>query len=197
MLRTNVYKVLKDNGWRGLAITSPTAGCGKTMVVVNLALSMARQPDCRTVVIDLDLRKPAIAEVMGVRSPRSLAEHLAGEAGLEECFIQTDENLFFALNDRPFRDSSEILQDGRVSAMLQEIERNLRPDVTIFDLPPMRVGDDAIAFLPKAEACLLIAAAGESTPADLRLCREEITSRTNFLGVVLNKCRDIPKQYYY
>jgi capsular exopolysaccharide synthesis family protein len=199
MLRTNVYKVLKDNGWKSLAITSPTAGCGKTMVVVNLALSLARQPDCRTVAIDLDLRKPAVADVMGVRSPRSLAEYLEGQAGLEQCFVQTDDNLFFALNDRPIRDSAEILQDGHghISTMLQEVDRNLRPDVTIFDLPPMRVGDDAIAFLPKADSCLLIAAAGETTAAEVRLCQEEIASRTNFLGVVLNKCKDVPKQYYY
>jgi capsular exopolysaccharide synthesis family protein len=197
ILRTNIYKTLRDNGWKGLAITSPTAGCGKTTVVVNLALSLARQPDCRTVVIDLDLVKPAVGEMLGVASPRSLGQYLDGHAKLEHCFIQTDENLFFALNDRQILNSSETLQDGRIATMLYEIDRNLRPDVMIFDLPPMRVGDDAIAFLPTVQSCLLIAAAGETTAADLRLCQEEIASCTNFLGVVLNKCTDIPKRHYY
>jgi capsular exopolysaccharide synthesis family protein len=197
MLRTNIYKTLKDNGWRHLAITSPTAGCGKTTVVVNLAFSLARQPDCRIVVIDLDLRKPAVGEMLGVASPRSLGQYLEGQAKLEHCFIQTDQNLFFALNDRPIPNSSETLQDGRIATMLHEIDRNLSPDVVIFDLPPMREGDDAIAFLPTVQSCLLIAAAGTTTAADLRLCHEEITSRTNFLGIVLNKCTDISKYYYY
>jgi capsular exopolysaccharide synthesis family protein len=197
MLRTNIYKTLKDNGWKRLAITSPTASCGKTTVVVNLALSLARQPDCRTVVIDLDLRKPAVGEMLGVASPRSLGQCLEGQAKLEHCFIQTDQNLFFALNDRPVPNSSEILQDDRIATMLHEIDRNLHPDVMIFDLPPMRVGDDAIGFLPTVQSCLLIAAAGATTATDLRLCQEEITARTNFLGIVLNKCTNIPKHYYY
>jgi capsular exopolysaccharide synthesis family protein len=197
ILRTNIYKTLRDNSWKRLAITSPTAGCGKTTVVVNLALSLARQPDCCTVVIDLDLCKPAVGEMLGVASPRSLGQYLEGQAKLEDCFIQTDDNLFFGLNDRPIRNSSEIIQDGRIAAMLHEIDRNLRPDVVIFDLPPMRIGDDAIAFLPAVQSCLVVAAAGTTTAADLRLCREEITSRTNFLGIVLNKCTDVPKEYYY
>ena len=48
VLRTKVQKALQDNGWKSLAITSPTAGCGKTTVAINLALSLARQPHCRT-----------------------------------------------------------------------------------------------------------------------------------------------------
>ncbi len=197
MLRTNIQKTLKDNGWRGLAITSPTPGCGKTTVVVNLALSMARQPDSRIVVLDLDLVKPAIGDVMGVRSPRTLADYFEGQVGLEQCFVRINENLFFALNDRPVRDSSETLQDGRLLTMLHEVDRNLRPDLTIFDLPPMRVGDDAIAFLPKVDCCALIAAAGETTAAEIQQCQEEIISRTKFVGIVLNKCTDTPKRQYY
>jgi Mrp family chromosome partitioning ATPase len=197
MLRTNIYKTMKDNGWRGLAITSPTAGCGKTMVAVNLALSLARSPDCRVVLVDLDLKRPAVAKTLGIHSTRYISEHLEGRATLSECFVRTDDNLYFGLNQYSIRDSSETLQDPRVPVMLIEINKQLSPDIMIFDLPPMRAGDDAISFMPSVESSLLVAAAGETTAADIALCAEEISGRTNFIGVLLNKCIDIAKQYYY
>jgi capsular exopolysaccharide synthesis family protein len=197
MLRTNIYKVMRDNGWKGLAITSPTVGCGKTMVTVNLALSLARQPDCRTVVVDLDLKRPSIAKTLGVRSRTYIGEYLEGRGSLADCFVKTGDNLFFALNQYTMQNSSETLQDARVPAMINEIKKQLTPDIIIFDLPPMRAGDDAIGFMPSVETSLLVAAAGETTAADIQLCGEEIASRTNFLGVVLNKCKDMPKLYYY
>ena len=85
VLRTRVRKALKDNGWKHLAITSPTPGCGKTMVALNLAFSLARTPDCRTVVIDLDLKKPAIARTLGISAPTSIGAYLEGNASLEQC----------------------------------------------------------------------------------------------------------------
>ena len=45
-------------GWKRLAVTSPGPGCGKSTVTMNLAFALARQPDIRTLVIDLDLRRP-------------------------------------------------------------------------------------------------------------------------------------------
>src|SRR5258706_14150327 len=45
MLRTQVLQSMDANGWQFLAVTSPTAGCGKTVTACNLALSMARLPE--------------------------------------------------------------------------------------------------------------------------------------------------------
>src|SRR5690242_9058468 len=58
LLRTQTLQAMTANGWRLLAVTSPTAGCGKTFTAINLALSIARQPDSSVLLMDMDLQKP-------------------------------------------------------------------------------------------------------------------------------------------
>ena len=72
VLRTRLLKVCKDNSWSRIAITSPTRGCGKTFVAANLAFSLARQAECRTVLIDMDLRLPELASTLGPTTPHSI-----------------------------------------------------------------------------------------------------------------------------
>src|SRR5262245_49541868 len=72
MLRTRVLQSMRQNKWNSVAITSPTAGCGKTVLSLNLAFSLSNQKDCRTVLIDLDLRRPQVAKSVGLRNPPSV-----------------------------------------------------------------------------------------------------------------------------
>src|SRR5215510_11748796 len=66
MLRTQVLQSMNPKNWQFLAITSPTAGCGKTVTAINLALSIARQPELSALLIDMDLPKPAVAKYLGL-----------------------------------------------------------------------------------------------------------------------------------
>ena len=67
LLRTEILSSMDLKGWKVLAVTSPTSGCGKTLVAVNLALSMARQSECQVCLVDLDLRRPQVATYSGIR----------------------------------------------------------------------------------------------------------------------------------
>ena len=53
LLRTRILQPMQDRGWRRLAVTSPTHGCGKSLVAANLALSLSRRPNSRTLLLDL------------------------------------------------------------------------------------------------------------------------------------------------
>src|SRR5262249_33897264 len=67
MLRTQVLQSMDQRKWQFLAVTSPTAGCGKTVTTVNLALSIARQPERSVLLVDMDLPRPHVASTLGVR----------------------------------------------------------------------------------------------------------------------------------
>jgi protein-tyrosine kinase len=58
---------------------------------------------------------------------------------------------------------AELLSAARTADMIDEIEAQLRPDVVLFDLSPVLVSDDAIAFLDQVDCALMVAAAEEST----------------------------------
>ena len=98
-------------------------------------------------------------------------------------------NLAFALNSRPMDSPAELLSAARTADLIDEIETQLRPDVVLFDLSPMLVSDDAIAFLDQVDCALMVAAANETTVADVEKCGKDLAKRTQVLGVVLNKCR--------
>src|SRR5580704_3276372 len=55
MLRTQVLRTMDIKGWKILAVTSPTPGCGKTFTAVNLAFSIARRSERQVLLADLDL----------------------------------------------------------------------------------------------------------------------------------------------
>ena len=188
VLRTRLLKVFKDNGWSRIAITSPTRGCGKTFVAANLAFSLARQAECRTVLIDMDLRLPELASTLGLTTPHSIECYLTGETRPEAYFRRVGPNLALGLNTERVRDSAELIQDECTAQALARMCDLYRPSAVIYDLPPMLVGDDAIGFLPQIDCVLLIAAAGQTKAAEIEECERLLGENTNFLGVLLNKC---------
>ena len=76
VLRTRLVQGLAEKGWRRVVITSPTKDCGKTFISTNLAISLSRQERLRTVLMDLDLRNPSVAPLLGVEDPGTMGDFL-------------------------------------------------------------------------------------------------------------------------
>ena len=79
------------------------------------------------------------------------------------------------------------MQSRRVAATLAATWELYRPNVVIFDLPPMLTGDDVLAFLPNVDGVLLVVGGGETRAREIEECERLMADHTNFLGVVLNK----------
>jgi protein-tyrosine kinase len=196
LLRTRTLKIMRDSGRKSIAVTSPTPGCGKTAVTTNLAFSLARSPNCRTVLVDLDLRRPSVARVLGVEAKGSVGEYLEGHCRAKDCFMEVYPNLVVATGRGSIRNSSELIHGEGIAVLLKFISERLAPDIVLFDLPPMHVSDDTIAFLPMADAALLVIAAGRTGAAEVIDCEKQIDHDEKLIGVVLNKC-EVPARDYY
>lgn len=197
MMRTQVLSACRKNNWKVVGITSPTPACGKTVTSINLAFSFARQKDTQTVLMDVDLRKPMVAENLGISTTHSMGRFLSGNEAVEDHFLSYGETLAIGTNNRRSLHSAEILQDSKASEAMEYLHKTLRPDIVIVDMPPMLATDDVIAFLPNVDAMLLVAAAGTTIMKDIDDCERELSERTNVMGVVLNKCDYIPENYGY
>src|SRR5207237_3767040 len=79
---------MDDNGWQFLAVTSATAGCGKTVTACNLALSISRLAERSVLLVDMDMQKPKVAEYLGFKSNEGLLSVLAGEASLSSVLVE-------------------------------------------------------------------------------------------------------------
>ena len=197
MMRTKTLRLMREKGWKTLGVTSPTTGCGKTTTLLNLAFSFAHQPDMRTVVMDVDLRRPALGRLIGLTQPQSMASVLQGTREIAENFVRYGDNLAIGSNTKGIRNSSELLQHPSTGHALAEIRTQFRPDLVLVDLPPMLVNDDVMAFMPHLDAVLLVAAAERSRIDEIDKCEQDLAEHTNVLGVVLNKCRYPGEDYGY
>ena len=200
-LRTRLLYLMRDKGWKRLAITSPGLGCGKSTVALNLALSLARLADVRTLLIDADMRRPALLRLLGASAHHQIAEVLTGKAAPEEHLLRIGANLAVGTNRMPVTHTAELLQSPAVAGALDRIEATFQPDLMIFDLPPMQVSDDTMAALGLVDCVLIVAAAESTMVQEIDRCERELAARTNIAGVILNKCRYLEKSegygYYY
>ena len=72
---------------------------------------------------------------------------------------------------------------------MDAIQEAYKPDVMIFDLPSVLVGDNTRAFLKQLDCVLIVARAGVTKYAHFDKCEREISDHTNVLGTVLNAFR--------
>ena len=197
MMRTRILQEMRRNGWRRMAVTSPNAGCGKTTTCANLAFSLARQPNQRTILVDLDMRRPGLARLMGLKTPQSIGSVIAGFEPPAKHLLRYGRNMAFGTNAAPARNPAELLQGAEAGPALAQIEADYEPTVMIFDMPPMQMCDDMLAFAPHVDCVLVLAAAESTAMDDLDRCERELAGVTNVLGVVLNKCRYSDPGYGY
>src|SRR5690606_3366338 len=148
-------------------------------VALNLAFSLANREDCRVVLLDLDLRCPAIAKMLGIHNAPALEEYLRGDRGLEQSFRRFRPNLAIGVNGQAVRLAAVLLQGPEIAATIKEIKQNLSPDVILFDLPPMLAADDVVAFLPNVDCTALVIEAEENTLEQVDACEYELSQKSN------------------
>ncbi|WP_412553276.1 CpsD/CapB family tyrosine-protein kinase [Shimia sp. MIT1388] len=194
MLRTRLLQALNEHGWSRVAVTAPTRGCGSSFVTTNLAMAFSRLESVRTVLLDMDLRSPSLAETLGLSAKDSMADYLSGVIAPENFLQRVQPNLAVALNDSSSENSAELFQNDIAAEVLEELEEALCPDLMLFDMPPALEFDDVLGFLPNVDAVLVVAGGGISTAEDITKVEQILSEVKPILGVMLNKA-DGPVSY--
>jgi protein-tyrosine kinase len=197
LLRTHVLQKMEENGWRTLAITSPTPEAGKTVVAINLAMSIAQQTNKTAMLVDFDLRRPKIGTYLGIPMEKSLNDLLDGTAELSDVLVNPDIPRLVVLPTRdPVKNSSETLSSKKIADLIKDMRERYKSRIVIFDLPPVLVIDDAIALLPQIDCVLMVVANGMSTKREIEDSLRLLPA-ANLVGTILNKAEIEPSAYYY
>jgi len=198
MLRTQVLQSMDLKGWKTLAVTSPTPACGKTLTAVNLAVSIARQPDRSVLLVDLDFRKPQVAACLGLKCDEGVLSVLEGRTTLSDAIIpaRVGNLRFMVLPTASTIKSSELISSRAMTAMLEDIKREYHSKTIILDLPPILSGDDVIAILPQMDCVLLVAAVGTTTVSQIKECNKHLQS-AEVVRIALNKVLETSTDHYY
>ena len=197
ILRTKLLLEMRRNNWTRIGITSATASCGKTTIACNLIAGLSRQPELRGILFDMDFRRPAISKMFGASPTSSFEDVLSESVGFEEQAMRLGDNTIVSMTTNAVGDPAKLVNRVRTAEILDEVQVLFRPDIMLFDLPPVLVSDETRAFLKLIDAAIIVAGAESSTVSQIDEVEREVAQYTNVAGIVLNKCRYMEEGYGY
>jgi Mrp family chromosome partitioning ATPase len=197
MLRTQVLRRLDKLGVNSLAVVGAAADTGKTLTAINLAITIAADPERTALLVDLDLRKPSIHRRFGIDPVAGIDDCLRGSRPLTDALVRVGgyERLVLLPARERSLDSSELLSSRRTQELIVEMRSRYRDRVVMFDLPPVLQADDALAFARHVQAVLVVVGEGKTLRADL-VRTLELLRDVPIIGTVLNGTRQAVDSYY-
>lgn len=182
---------------RVFGITSCNASEGKSTTTFQLAASFA-QLNKRVLLLDLDLRKSALAQKLGFsETDKGVSHFLSGLASLEEIIYQTDiPGMDIIYAGRLVPNAAELLAGQVFQDMLASLRK--RYDYVIVDTPPLgQVIDCAVIAADLDGVIILIDTTNNSYRVEKRIQEQIEKAGGKVLGVVLNKVDFSGKFGYY
>lgn len=188
-LRYAVERATPTDGCRVIAITSAVPGDGKTTTAINLAGAIARAGQERVLLIDVDLRRPSVAKVLGRNghhSPRGLVDAILDRRQtLDHITWRLDPyNLSVVTSRRPQADTYELLTSGRLGELIHEARQ--RYDYMVLDSPPVLPAPDSRLLAEWIDGYLVVVAA-DKTPRNLLEETLALLGPSKILGLVFNR----------
>lgn len=186
LLRTQVLQKLQENDWNSLAVVTCRSNQGATLTAINLAISIAMDPRFTVLLVDMNLRSPAVHKYFGFEPSVGIADVTGAEVSLEDVLINPGiDGMLILPGAERIADSSEMLNSKKMMALVGEIKSKYRTRIIVFDLPGVLDADDAIAFLPYFDAGLLVLSERKTHNEDIERVLELISEKP-MLGSVLN-----------
>lgn len=183
-LRSRLYQLRETASLKRILVTSALAAEGKTFVATNLAQAIACERDRKVLLIDADLRSPALHKPLAAPLSPGLSDYLRGQASDPE-IIQHGQigNLCFIPAGNPGRDLSELLSNGALEKLLERLAPLF--DWVVIDSPPCLPVADANILASMCDGVLLVLRARSTGSAAAEKARKELQKR-KLIGVVLN-----------
>ena len=187
IIRSRIRFKPTDKPTRSIMVTSSMPEEGKSVTAANLAVVFA-QANYRTVIVDADLRHPALHEVFEVNNEVGLGDMLGSpDIRIEDCIQDTSvNNLKILTSGMPLLDPSERLGSERMKQILDELKSVA--EVIIVDSPPVLVYADAIVLSGRVDGVIMVIQAGKSTRAAITQTLFDLqNANANLLGSIFNQ----------
>jgi capsular exopolysaccharide synthesis family protein len=196
-LRTNLQYVDIDAVPRSLVFTSSVPEEGKTTTVTNLAITMA-QAGLRVAVIEADLRRPRLAEYLGLESAVGLTNVLVGSVTLDDAIQSWGEFDLAVLASGPTPPNpSELLGSKAMADLVSRLERGF--DMVLIDAPPLLPVTDAAVIASVTAGAIIIVRDGHTKQRQLGYAVSALHSvEARIYGAILTMVPTKgPNSHYY
>ncbi len=193
-LRNRLERTSAQGGQRVIALTSAVKGEGKTLTAVNLALTLGQDPDRRVLLVDADLRRPRVHQVLGLEQSPGLADLLHGRETPDRLARPVHGGLDVVPAGTPGGHPGELLAGDELRRAVAEWRR--RYDFVLLDTPPVHPIAD-VAFLADAVDGYVVVVRARKTSREQLEQLEEHLPLEKIVGSVLNRAEDAAGGYGY
>lgn len=185
-LRTNLQYVDVDHPPKTVVITSCAPLEGKSTTAANLAIALANGGS-NVLLVEADLRRPRVAEYLGLTASVGLTDVLTGRSDLAEAIVPWKRDLLHVLPAGSIPPNpSELLASQHLADILAEL--SARYDIVILDAPPLLPVTDAAILAATADGAILVARYGQTSREQAARgveALEQVNAR--LFGVILNQ----------
>lgn len=194
-LRTSLLYALVDTPPKVIAITSPGPAEGKSTTCANLGMVLA-QVDKSTLIVDCDLRKPAMHKIFGLRNLRGIVNVLVGEHSLQEASQETSLQELKVITAGPVPPNpAELLSSRRFAEFLEQARREF--DYVLVDVPPVEIVSDPAIAATQGDGVLLVLDSQSTRKGSVRQAMRSLEGvGATVLGTVMNNVKGDKGGYY-
>jgi polysaccharide biosynthesis transport protein len=196
-VRNSLKFISLDKRMKTIVVTSCLENEGKTTTLVNLGISLCR--DGKSVlIIDADLRKPRMHEVLGSRENSvGISTVLSGEATATQAIQHTHVEGLHLLSSGPVPpDPGSMVESEKIRQLIRDLSPDY--DVVLLDTPPILAAGDAVVLAKDADAMLLVLESERITRRSLSQCLDLLKrAGVHPAGAILNKYRIMQRSTYY
>lgn len=159
-LRTNLQFVDVDNPRKVIVVTSSLPSEGKTTTLANLAIALASAGH-RVAVVEADLRRPKLADLLGLERAVGLTSVLSGRVRLDQAVQHWSGGVDLLASGPLPPNPSELLASQQMLGLIAEMRAQY--DTVLIDTPPLLPVTDAAAVAPATDGAILVCRFKETT----------------------------------
>lgn len=195
LLSVRLRDIARTRPLRKLLITSTIPQEGKTTVAANLGVTLARLTQQKVLLLEGDIRRPALTPMLGIRGGPGICEWLRGEFKLTECVHQLEGcGVWLLPAGKSPQNPLEVLQSVRLNALMSQLCEWF--DTVIIDSPPILPLADTSVWMRTADGILLVSRLGITEKRQLKRGLEAVDPQ-KLLGALLNCSKNSKHSYYY
>jgi protein-tyrosine kinase len=183
---------------RVIMVTSALPGDGKTFTCINLALSMALERDISVLLVDCDVAKRHVSEVVGLKEQGGLLDALVDESlDIESLVVSTNlRGLSILPAGRRVDAAAELLSSNRMRQIVTSLCSRVPGRILLLDSPPLLITNEGRALVKVAGQIALVVRAGD-TPRQAVKDAIKLFDAQQAGGIVLNQVKVARKEGYY
>lgn len=171
---------------RTILVTSAIPGEGKGFVCANLGIVMAQGMEHYSLMVDCDLRRPALANLFGVSSELGLVNHLQSDTPLEKIILPSGyPKLSLISSGPPPANPAELLNSNRMIGLIEELTSRYQDRFILLDTPPFLAASETTILAKHVDAVILVVRWGRSSREQVKDLVDTF-GKDKIIGLVFN-----------